>query len=89
MPALVKPSTPPPSCTVPLKVVLVFKAPAVSVAVPVLLVTVPAPASEPTLRLLPARFRVAPALTVVAELLPSAVAEPARSVPALTVVAPP
>ena len=72
----------------PLKVVLELLPPAVRVAeVEVaLLVTVPAPAREPTVLEKPARSRVE--VTVKAELELKAVVEPAFSVPALTVVAP-
>ena len=47
VPVLVRPSGPPPLIRLPEKVVEVLRPPAVSVAVPVLLSTVPAPASEP------------------------------------------
>ena len=62
--------------------------PAVSVAALPEFVTVPAPASEPKLAVKPPRSRLAPADTVIAELLPRAVAEPAFNVPEVTLVAP-
>ena len=87
-PALVKPRVPTPSVKVPLKVVLVLFPPAVSVTeVEVaLLVTVPAPARDPTLLEKLARSKVK--VTVKAELELKAVMEPACSVPVLTVVTP-
>ena len=53
-----------------------------------LLVTVPAPASEPTVSSNPLRSSSAPAATVVALLGPIASVMPSLTVPALTVVAP-
>ena len=71
----------------PLKVVEVLSPPAVSVApVALLLVTVPAPASDPTDTLNPAKSSIP--VTVVAEFDPKAVIDPAFNVPADTVVAP-
>ena len=88
MPVLVRPRVPDPLTKVPLKVVLVLLPPAVRVAEVelALLVTVPAPAKEPTVLEKLSRSRVE--VTVKAELELKAVVEPACSVPALTVVAP-
>jgi hypothetical protein len=89
VPVLVNPRVPAPSVKVPVKVVLELLPPAVKVAevVPALLVTLPVPANEPTVLEKLARSRVE--FTVKDELALNAVAEPACSVPALTVVAPP
>ena len=88
VPALTNASVPVPFCITPENVVLVLSPPDVSVAALPEFVTVPAPESEPTLFEFPAMSNTAPAATVRAELLPSAPAEPAFSVPAVTEVAP-
>ena len=76
-----------PSIKVPLKTVVELSAPAVKVAeVPPLLVTLPLPASEPTLLENPLRSRME--FTVNAEFVLNAVVAPATSVPTLTVVTP-
>ena len=72
--------------TMPLKVVLVSSPPVVSVALPS--ATLPAPANEPMLSLLPARLSVAPAATVMALASDRLSAAPLARVPAATVVAP-
>ena len=76
-----------PSVKVPLNTVVVLSTPAVKMAeIPPLLVTVPLPAKEPTLLENP--LRSSTELTVKAELVLRPVVEPAKSVPALTVVTP-
>ena len=82
-----KASVPPPSASDPAKVVEPAS-PRVRVAAPVLLVTIPVPAIEASVRLLPARSTAAPELTVTAE-EPRALAFPTFTVaPLLTVNAP-
>ena len=89
VPTLVSDSTPLPSLNTPEKVVLVFSPPSVIVTAPTAeLVTLPAPASDPSAWLKPARSNVAPTATVTALLGPTALASPSLSVPTLTVVAP-
>ncbi len=89
MPALVSATVPLPAARTPEKVVDVLLPAAVSVTAPATpLVTVPAPASEPTVSLKPLRSNVAPPATVSALLAPTALAMPSFSVPALMVVAP-
>src|SRR5258708_19590845 len=82
VPALVRPPVPLP---MPEKVVLLLSPPAVSVFAPS--VTLPAPASEPTVSLAP-RLTVAPVPTITA--LASAIATPplTLNVPPLTLVTP-
>src|SRR5262245_11857197 len=73
----------------PLKVVELLSPPVVSVAaVTLVLVTLPAPASEPIDELKPLRSSVAKAPTVNALADENPVCDPARRVPALTLVAP-
>ena len=73
----------------PEKVVDVFRPPLVRVpARAPLLVTLPTPASDPTVSLKPFRSNVAPLDTVSALLEPMALAMPTLNVPALMVVAP-
>ncbi len=74
----------------PLQVVLLFCGMAsVSVTLPLpLLVTKPPPERFATVWLPPSRSKVAPLLTVRAEAAGNALATPALSVPALTVVGP-
>ena len=86
-PTFNSPRTPVPLANVPLKIVLVPLTPEVNVdALAPLLVTLPLPANEPTLSEKPPRSRSE--YTVKAELELNPVAEPALSVPTLTVVAP-
>ena len=73
----------------PLNTVDAFSPPVVRVAaVVLLLVTIPAPDSDPMLTALPARSSDAPPLTVTAEFEPKALDAPADKVPELTVVGP-
>ena len=75
----------------PLKTVLVSSRPMVRVdaAVPVVLVTKPAPESEPMVCPLLLMSKIAPAATVSGERLGSTLPACALSVPALMIVAPP
>ncbi|GJD43424.1 hypothetical protein AFCDBAGC_1276 [Methylobacterium cerastii] len=78
-----------PSRMIPEKVVAVFRVPAVSVAPALpLLVTLPAPASDPIVCEKPPRSRVAPVPTETALFPPKLLVVPPRSVPAKIVVAP-
>ena len=87
VPSLVSESVPVPFCATPEKVVLVSSPPTVSATAPATpLVTVPTPASEPTVSLKPFRFRVPVNVKAVASGSKSAFCK--RSVPALMVVAP-
>ena len=80
LPTLVKPSAPVPSMILPENAVDVLLPPAVNVAaVGLLFSTVPVPASEPIVFEKPPRSSVA--LTVKAEVVEKAVADPAASVP--------
>ena len=89
VPLLVRPNAEVPFCNVPPNVVEVLSPPAVSVATPApLLVTIPAPAREPMVWLNPLRSTAAPAPTVNALAVEKALAAPACSVPAVTLVAP-
>ena len=89
VPALVRASVPLPSAATPEKAVEVLLPPEVSVTAPAaLLVTLPAPASEPIVSLKPFRSNVAPPATVSALLAPTALAMPSLRVPALIVVTP-
>lgn len=85
---MVSASDPAPSRIVPEKILDVLSPPVISVAAPPLLLTVPAPASEPIAFEKPARSSTAPPATVTAELLPKALVDPACSVPASTMVGP-
>lgn len=88
VPALVRAMLPEPSWMIPEKVVLVLLPPVVSMMAPAtLLVTVPAPASEPIVPLKP--FRSSVLVTVTALLLDiPAFAAPIFKVPVVMVVAP-
>ncbi len=83
VPILVRPPAP---VIPPENVVLVLSLPVVSVAEPS--VTAPAPASEPSVWLKPARAKVAPDATLYELLGEKAFTTPACSVPTLTKVAP-
>ena len=88
-PVWVSDIVPVPFWMTPENVVEALAPPVVSVAAVALeSVTKPAPANPPMLLLYPARSSVAPLDTVIMELVPKAVVEPACRVPALTVVPP-
>ncbi len=92
MPVLVRATVPDPLASVPAKVVEALPArPPDRVTAPatLLVIRLPAtPAIEPTVSEKPPRSNVAPDATDSAELRPTPLAMPRRSVPALTVVAP-
>ena len=89
VPVLVRASRPAPSEATPEKLVDAFVPPLerVAVATP-LLVTLPAPASDPTVSPKPPMSNTAPDATVSALLAPIALPTPTLRVPALTFVAP-
>ena len=89
VPALVRATVALPSLSVPVKLVVVLLPPVVSVIEPAaVLVTVPAPASDPIVSEKPARSTVAPDATVTALLGPMPLAIASLTVPLLTAVAP-
>ena len=89
VPVFVRATAPLPFWMMPENVVELLLPPAVRMTAPAaLLVTVPAPASEPMTSLKPPRSNVAPAATVTALAEPIALVMPSRSVPALIAVAP-
>ena len=83
MPALVNPPVPD---RTPENVVEALSPPAVSVAVPN--VILPAPAIEPAVSAKLLRLKTAPAATVMSDVAAMRFAAPSRSVPALMLVAP-
>ena len=92
MPSTVRDTCPAPSWIEPEKIVLVLtvlKSPRLSVAAAPLLVTVPAPDSEPIVSSKPPRSRNAPEETVKLLFATKAPDAPAVSVPAVTFVPPP